>query len=220
MSEKKASKIKRLTIILLTAVLLCGFVVLQSCGEKEDNASTTEAETIGEITTTAEPTTPAPTEPPTPAPTKPPPVTESVLKWTFGGDDGVKFTAASQTKILVEDGILKLTSSGGDPFTNSPGSIGIDCAEVDFIRIKALNLADGYRNQLFFVTNEAPNWSEAQSIKNEYWNSEGDDWEILEFDMSDCDEWEGTLKQIRFDYLEQEGEVHVEYISFDKIVSE
>ena len=219
----KSRNIKRLSLIfMIFALLICCFVFLQSCGEKEDNATTPEP-TVGdttEATEATEPTTPEPTEPPTPAPTKPPPVTEEVLKWTFGGDGGVKFSAASQSKILIEDGILKVTSSGGDPFINSPGNIGIDCAEIDYIKIKIRNLADGYRNQLFFITNEETGWSEGKSIKEEYWNSEGEDWEILEFDMSDCDEWEGTLKQLRFDYLEQEGEVEIEYFAFEKIVSE
>jgi len=213
----KTNKIKRLVMILLIFALLGGLAALQSCGDSTDNASTTEEETIGTTPEPTEPTTPAPTEPPTPPPTKAPIITEEVLKWTFG-ENGVKFTVGSQTKIKVEDGILKPVSTGGDPFINSPTNIGIDCSEIDYIRVKIKNLSDGWKCQLFFSTVESPNWSEPQSMRTEYALSEGEDWEILEFDTSDCDEWEGTLKQLRFDYLEQEGEVEIEYFSFDKIV--
>ena len=101
-------------------------------------------------------------------------------------------------------------------YTNS--NIGIDTAEVDYIRFRIKNNSDGYRCQLFFVTNEDTTWSEPQSLRSEYWYSDGEEWEILEFDTWDCSVWEGTIKQLRFDYLEQEGDVEIEYMTFEKVV--
>ncbi|MCL1858522.1 MAG: hypothetical protein FWF92_04740 [Oscillospiraceae bacterium] len=219
---KNLNIIKRLIIFLLIIALICGVLFLQACAEKENESKNSGVgqETIGETETEA--TTPDPTPEPTPAPTtteKPPIITEEILKWTFTPEEKM-FKTSSQTKNLrVEDGILKMESTGGDPFVMSVNAnIGIDASEIDYIKFKIKNNSDGYRCQLFFITNKDTAWSEPQSIKNEYWFSDGEDWEILEFDTSDCDVWEGTIKQLRFDYLEQEGDVEIEYMTFEKIV--
>ena len=218
---KKTNIVKRLIILLFIMALTCGILFLQACGETEEKSSS-QQETVGQTEPETEETTPEPTPEPTPVPTtteKPPIITEEVLKWTFTEEDKM-FKSASQTKNLrVEDGILKMTSTGGDPFIlSSNANIGIDASEIDYIKFKIKNNSDGYRCQLFFITNEDTAWSEPKSIKNEYWYSEGDDWEILEFDTSECDDWEGTIKQIRFDYLEEEGDIEIEYMVFEKIV--
>ena len=212
---------KKIFAFALIAVFACGLLVLQSCGDEADKGESTSA---GEDAT-PDPTpapTPAPTPEPTPPPTtteKPPIITEVVLKWTFTEEDKM-FRASSQTSdFRVEDGILKMTSTGGDPnIMSTNANIGIDTAEVDYIRFWIKNNSDGYRCQLFFVTNEDTAWSEAQSMRSEYYYSDGEEWETLEFDTWDCSVWEGTIKQLRFDYLEQEGDVEIEYMTFEKIV--
>ena len=219
---------KKSIVFLLVMVLIsaCCFMALQSCGDADDNADKKDdaAEEPGkadeEIPTTAAPATPAPT---TAEPTteKPPPVLEEIARWTFSEEDKIFRTSSQTTDFRVEDGILKMTSTGGDPnIMTISANLEMDTAEIDYIKFKIKNNSDGFRTQLFFVTNEDTNWSEAQSMRSEYWNSEGEDWEILEFDTADCMVWEGTLKQLRFDYLEQEGDIEIEYVSFEKVVKQ
>ena len=213
---------KQFILILLIAVCICSLVVMQSCGSEEDTGTTETAGTSADdISTTEEEittTTETPTEPPTTT-EKPPIITEEVLKWTFSEDDNV-FKAGNQISDLrVEEGIIKFTSIGGDPFLYSiNASLGIEASDVNYIKIKAFNLSEGYGNQLFFITDDDTGWDEAKSIRGEYWYSEGEEWEIFTYDTSDCDYWEGTIKQIRFDPLTVEGDFEMEYVIFEKIV--
>jgi len=214
---------KKLLVIILIVIFACGFLILQSCSgdSSDDKASTQEAggETVEEATTTTEATEPLPTTEPPTTTEKPPIITEEILKWTFSEDDKV-FKTGSQTKdFRVEDGILKMTSTGGDPFLfTTNANLGINAADVDYIKFKVKNLSEDFKNQLFFVTTDDINWDEPKSIRSEYWFSEGEDWEILIYYTEDCDLWEGTIKQIRFDYLTVEGDFEIEYVVFEKIV--
>ena len=217
---------KSIVFILIIALVaaVCS-LALQSCGEADDDKK--DGGGGAEEAGGAPEETPSETEPPTPAPTtpiattteKPPIVLEEVLRWTFSEDDKVFKTGNQVSNLRVEDGILKLTSIGGDPFMYTINvNLGLDASEVNFIKIKALNHSENDRTQLFFITDEDGGWSEAMSMKSTYWYTEGEQWEIIEFDTYDSDRWEGTIKQIRLDPLEAEGDVEIEYVSFEKIV--
>ena len=212
---------KKILLILLTVIFICGFLFLQSCGDGSDAATTQSivGDTTEEPTEPIEETIPPPTTEPPTTTEKPPIKTEEILKWTFSEDDKV-FKVGNQTKdFRIEDGILKCTSTGGDPFLFTVNAnLGIEAADVDYIKFKIKNLSDDFKNQLFFVTTDDIQWDEPKSIREEYWLSEGEDWEILVYDISDCDLWEGTIKQIRFDYLTVEGDVEIEYVLFEKII--
>ncbi|MCL2772813.1 MAG: hypothetical protein FWD71_05625 [Oscillospiraceae bacterium] len=215
--------IKKAAVILLIISMTCNFLVLQSCNSNNSSndattaQDTTNATTIEDITTT-EATTPAPTEPPT---TKPSIKTEEISKWTFTADSPVFKIGNQSANLTVTDGILKVTSTGGDPFLFTvDGNLGINASDVNYIKFKIKNDAEGYDNQLFFITNDDTTWSEDKSIRNEYMYDEGQDWEILEFDTSDCDLWDGIIKQLRFDYLTEEGDVEIEYVSLEKIAQQ
>jgi len=212
---------KKIFIIFLIITFICGFLFLQSCGGDSDTATTqgTVGDTAEEPTEPTETTIPAPTTEPPTTTEKPPIKTEEILKWTFSEEDKV-FKIGNQTKnFRIEDGILKCTSNGPDPFLFTVNvNLGIEAADVDYIRFKMKNLSEDFKNQLFFITTDDTNWNEPKSIREEYWFSEGEDWEILTYDTSDCDLWEGTIKQLRFDYLTAEGDVEIEYVVFEKIV--
>ena len=209
--------IKKSALIFLLVIFTCLFsVVAPSCGDKTDKSATTAAETTVAETTAA--TTPEPTTP-TPTTTAAPEVLQEVLKWTFSDTDNPFKASAQISNFRVENGILKFTSTGGDPnITTVSNTLGINAADVNYIKFKIKNYAPGFANQLFFITDEDTKWDEAKSFKNEYWNSDGEDWEELTFDTSECDLWTGTIKQIRFDPLNEAGDIEIEYVSFDKIV--
>ena len=144
MKMKSANIIlKLLAMIFLSVVLTCGFFVLQSCGEGSDNAATAAQEdAIDEKPTTEDPTlaptTAEPTEPPTTT-EKPPIKTEEIAKWTFSEEDKVFKTGNHMTNFRVEDGILKLTSIGGDPFMYSiNANLEMNAEDIDFIKFKIL----------------------------------------------------------------------------------
>lgn len=214
---------KKLSMILLLFVLACGVVMLHACGEeKNDDAANTPTEDAGNDTSAPEDTTPAPTPEPTEPPTtteKPPLKTEQVAKWVFTAEEPVFKTGNQMENFRVEDGILKLTSVGGDPFMYTVNAnLEMNAAEVNLIKIKAKNGSETFGCQLFFITNDDGGWSEAMSIKGDWWNSDGEDWEEITLDTSDCDLWDGTIKQLRFDPMVAEGDFEMEYVIFEKIV--
>ena len=212
---------KKPASIFLIIVFMCCFFAVQSCGDGGGDKGSTTEESISEEkeAETAEQTTPAPTTEPPTTTEKPPIIREEVLKWTFTEEDKV-FRSSSQTKdIRVEDGIFKFTTTGSDPnIMTISSNLGIEAADIAYINFKIKVTADGDANQLFFVTTENTGWDEAKSMKSSYWNTDGEDWEILEYDTSDCFDWEGTIKQIRFDPMNGEGTVEIEYVSFERIV--
>lgn len=224
---KKTNNFKRFIILFLLIAFICSFItiLMQSCGGEETGGGTDTPETSDnaadepvateEDTTTTEP----PTEPPTTT-EKPPLKTEEILKWTFSAEDTV-FVAGNQIEnFRVEDGILKLTSVGGDPFMYTINkNLDITAADVNLIKIRVKNLTEGYNNQLFFITNDDTGWDEPKSIRGDYWYSEGEDWEELVYYTEDCDLWEGIIKEIRFDPTTVEGDIEIEYFIFEKIVN-
>jgi len=218
---KKSVLLFMFVMVLITA---CCFMVLQSCGDADDKADKKDdaAEEPGNDAEETPSETAAATPPPTtaePTTEKPPIVLEEVLRWTFSEEDLI-FKPTNQVENLrVEGGLLKLTSIGGDPFMQTINTnLGINASEVNFIKVKVLNHSSSARSQMFFITDEDGAWSESKSFKTDYWNTEGSDWDIIEFDTYDSEFWEGTIKQIRLDPIEGEGDVEIEYISFEKIV--
>ncbi|MCL1792883.1 MAG: hypothetical protein FWG34_03345 [Oscillospiraceae bacterium] len=216
---------KKLSVILLLFVLACGLLMTSACGEKEeekkDEAATEAGGEGGE-----EEATPAPTPAPTPEPTEPPPTTEKppiitqdIAVWTFAEDNPV-FRAGNHIENLrVEGNILKLTSIGGDPFMYSINNdLQMDAGEVDYIKVKVKNGSSAFGCQVFFITYEDGGWSEAMSIRGDYWNSDGEDWEEFTFYTDECDLWEGKIKELRFDPMVAEGDFEMEYMAFQKIV--
>ena len=213
-------------------ILLAMAVFMFACGEnknEEEPADFTENNTENNMETEIEnaaadepAATAEPTEPP--ATTEPPVINYEIVKrFTFDNPDDIGWQAANQIEnFRVEDGLLKLTSVGGDPFFMGIQPLDIAADEIDAIRIRALNLSSNENCQFFFDTDVESGLSESKSYRSFHWNSESapdsDEWnEILIF-TDECMDWEGVIKTIRFDPIESEGEVYIEYISFEKIV--
>ena len=214
---------KKLAILFILSVI---GLFLFSCGENEEAAvtETTGIQTeIDETSAATEPpTTAEPTEPPTT--TEPPVINYEIVKrFTFDNPDDIGWRATNQIQnFRVEDGVLKLTSTGGDPFFTATQPLDIAADEIDVIRIRILNLSSNENCQFFFDTDVESGLSEPKSYRSFHWHIESepdsDNWnEILIF-TDECDYWEGTIKTVRFDPIESEGDVYIEYISFEKIV--
>jgi hypothetical protein len=213
---------KIIALILLLGMTLTMFAVLSACGEKEDDKAgdANEATGDGEPTTEAPPsTTPAPTEPPTTTEPPPPKEYDIVRRYTFDDPENIGWRGNGQVKeFRIEDGVLKMLSTGGDPNFTLIGALDIAAEEIDLVRIRALNKSESGRCQMFFDTSDSGGLAESKSFRGDYWNyaEDNEEWEELLLWPDDCSEWEGNIKTIRFDMLEGEGEYWVEYISFEK----
>jgi len=208
-------------ILIIILIFTCSFLVLQSCGGADTGAGTNATPESGGDASEP-PTTPGPTAPEVtaePTTERPPVIREEVLRWTFSEDDRVFRTSNQISNFRVEENILKFSSTGGDPnITTINSDLGIDASEVNYIKFKILNIDGDNRAQLFFITDDDRNWDEAKSLRTDYWFADGETWEYLEFDTFDSELWEGTIRQIRFDPLHQEGDIEIEYVVFEKIV--
>jgi len=205
---------KFLPLVILLALTL----ILVSCvSDKTDPAEPTGQEE-----------TQTPKDPPKiniPPPSPKPIITfEPVHTFNFDEPDNIGWRMANHLEnFRVEDGMLKMTSNGGDPFFQTISPLNIEAEEIEAIRIKVKNMSGNNKCQLFFDTSIESGFSESKSYKESYFlmNSREDDdeWNEVVFYTEDCILWEGTIKHVRFDPLESAGDVWIEYISFDKIIT-
>ena len=216
--------------IILMILLATVSLVMFSCGD-----GTTEEPQNTEIATQPpadeSEDVPPVTDPPAPA-TEPEPTTERpvinyeiVKRFTFDNPDDIGWRATNQiSDFLVEGGVLKVTSIGGDPFFTAEQPLDIAADEIDVIRIRAKNMTDNEGCQFFFDTDIESGLSESKSYREYYMyidsDPASDEWNDILIYTADCDLWEGTIKTIRFDPAITEGDVYIEYISFEKRVQE
>ena len=204
-------------------------MMMMSCGENTEETQN-PAETAEPNITEAE-KIPDETDPPVP-PAEPEPTTEKpvinyeiVKRFDFNNPDDIGWRAANQIQnFRVEDGVLKMTSTGGDPSLNAAAPLNIAAEEIDVIRIRAKNMTDNDNCQFFFDTDVENGLSESKSYREYYFyaesDPESDEWNDVLIYTYECVLWEGTIKTIRFDPTETEGEIHIEYISFEKRIVE
>ena len=215
---------KTLIFLLVLSVIASMSLMMFSCGSEIDDV-TAETEEVTTVEPTDPPTTAAPTDPPTTEePTEPPVINYEIVKrYVFDNPDDIGWKVTNQIEdFRVEDGLLKLTSTGGDPYFTAIVPLDIAADEIDVIKIRTKNLSDDYNCQFFFDTDVEGGLSESKSYKDSYWNSgsapDSDEWNDILIYTDDCDLWEGIIKTIRFDPLQSEGEIFIEYISFEKII--
>ena len=216
---------KKFIIFVLLIVIMP--LMLFSCGsEKGSHEEIPETNFTDTLISVEAEEIPAATEPVTtsePEPTTEKPVInyEIVKRFIFDDPDDIGWRATNQIKdFRIEDGVLKLTSIGGDPFFTAEQPLDIAASEIDVIRIRVKNMSYNDRCQFFFDTDIESGLSESKSYKEFYMyiesDPEGDEWNEVLIHTDDCDLWEGTIKTVRFDPLEDEGDVYIEYISFEK----
>ena len=214
--------------IVVLLVLLCAGLFMLGCadnGEPDEQAGTQPVATEAATEPEQEPTTaPPPTEPPPTTEPPPPRAYEIVRRFVFDDPDDIGWYAANQIEdFRVEDGVLKLTSVGGDPFIVGNAPLDIAAAEIDIIRIRVLNMSSNDRCQFFFDTDLTPGLSEDRSFRETHWFIESapdsGQWNEIVIETRWNDYWDGIIRTIRFDPIEDYGDVFIEYISFERIVS-
>lgn len=74
------------------------------------------------------------------------------------------WAALSQSAFTVWGGINTITSTGSDPYMESPDNLGIDASKHRYIRIRMKNNTSSTIGQLYFQRNDAASYTEDKSI--------------------------------------------------------
>lgn len=212
-------KLTKVLALLLTAALLT--ISLPACkGDTAGSTDTSADETTAAPETTVPETTKAPET--TPKETEPPKVYEytTVFELDFSKmpDGKAPFSANGISNLRIEGGLLKGTSTGGDPHMPYNGGDAVFPADsVQIIEIKYMNYSVDYNLQIFFTT-ETVGWSEPASFREFVdWSAddgEDNDWNIIQIDTSFCSEWVGNVTNFRIDPFSGEGDFEIAYIKF------
>ena len=228
---------KKISLILAAVVLSMSFA---ACGgndngnaaESSDNAgagadtSSAVSETIAETTEEAT-TVYVETEPPMVE------VFTSIAVDNFDDPDNTSWRQNAQMKdFTVADGYMTATSTGGDPSIVTKTDLNLNCEDIAAVRVRFLNGTANDSIQLFFTTDTTTGFCEEASFKDVTWNTEidcdratvseraDDDWDEIVFYTDTNDLWTGTLKKVRIDLSNGEGQYLVDYISFDSVSME
>ena len=127
--------------------------------------------------------------------------------WTKGGH---------MDSIAVADGVLNAVSVGGDPNINYPEAFGLNCDDIDVIRVKFTNNTNSDAFQIFFTNEANPGYSEAGSFRATSVIGENE----LVIYTAGNELWTGTLSNMRIDLSNGEGSYIVDSISFETVTME
>ena len=140
-------------------------------------------------------------------------VLEKLKDFSFDTSKGLeidleKLAIGSGVESTLEDGVLTMVSTSGDPQA-SLNDIAIDAAKYPIIAVKFKmeNLENENTDfQIYFATDSNPNLSEKMSVRVKYDNFQKvGDYMVGYFTMSQCDEWSGTVTKIRLDPANSAG---------------
>ncbi len=92
-------------------------------------------------------------------------------------------------------GYMNGTATNGDPYLNSPAGLALDITDAAFIKVRLKNDTPSDRGQIYFAT-PAGGFAEARRINFTIIPNDTDYTEYT-IDMSDHDQWTGTLNRIR-----------------------
>lgn len=209
-------------ILTLLLCLIIFITVMSSCAS-EDNGDndTTTSDTIAETDTEPIETEPLVTETTTEKETEPPKEYEYIsvfrLDFTSMETADIPFSKSNVDNLRIEDGILKGTSTSGDPHINYTGDMALDASTIQEIHIKLMNYSEDSNFQFFFTT-ETVSWSEGASVKDYLYYSgyDGDknDWNDIVIYPNFSSDWDGTITSFRLDPFSSEGDFEVEYVEF------
>ncbi|MCI9143169.1 MAG: hypothetical protein HFH87_11210, partial [Lachnospiraceae bacterium] len=146
--------------------------------------------------------------------------------WTVGKDDGRWIKRLAEQKVeggkyygkTVSPDELKMTDRGqetADPSLMSPDNLNLDAREAVEIRIR-MKAGSGKepigQPAVYFITDKEPSYSSSKMAVASYMEGE-DGYAELVFDMSQNHSWTGTIRQIRFDPIERDGEFWIDSIT-------
>jgi len=141
--------------------------------------------------------------------------THAAQNWNFdpaaSSNDFQQWIMAHELTGNVSNGILTLTSTGGDPYMISAEGLGLDSSNRYF-KIRLKNNTSATQAQVFFKTNTDTVFSQAKSKWFTIAPNMADYAEYV-VDMGTVGGWNGTIKQIRLDPFETSGTMNIDYIT-------
>ncbi|MGM9624753.1 MAG: hypothetical protein ACI3XM_03495 [Eubacteriales bacterium] len=226
---------KKFSLILAAVVLSASFA---ACGGNDDErtANDTLADTGADTSAAAETIAETTEEATTVYVETEPPMVEvftPIAVDNFDDPDNTSWRQNAQMKdFTVADGYMTATSTGGDPSIVTKSDLNLNCEDIAAVRVRFLNGTANDSIQLFFTTDTTTGFCEEASYKEITWNTEidcdratvseraEDEWDEIVFYTDTNDLWTGTLKKVRIDLSNGEGQYLVDYISFDSISME
>jgi len=132
---------------------------------------------------------------------------ESPHEWEFEAD-AEGWAALNQIPSMeVSDGALVVDPTGNDPYMQSP-ALGLNTEAYTTIEVRMRSEANG-NGQFFFTSTDARGISEANSVRFPVRSGE---WNIYTVEMADAPGWSGYLGILRFDPIDQQARVEIDYI--------
>lgn len=146
---------------------------------------------------------------------------EYIRAWEFAADSDLEgWRMKNQVSGSVGDGILRLISTGTDPYILSPDQLAISDPQVyRYVKLRLKNETSSPSGDIFFITNEDPVWNSAKSVP---FAASGNDEEYQEYiiDMGANPLWQGTIRGIRLDPASAPGIISIDYIRIARDITE
>ncbi len=145
----------------------------------------------------------------------------AVVRSDFEDDKTLDWKALNQISGFgTLRGALKFRTTGTDPQLEYTGELGMDCSEIDAIRIRMINTTYSDTLQIYFTTDKVTKYSEKAVINVKFervgLKVEDDQWLEVLIDPTVSAQWKGKLTGLRLDPVCGKGEIRIDYISLDK----
>ncbi len=119
----------------------------------------------------------------------------------------------------VNNGVLDMTVTNGDPFMHSPNGLNADAATYPYIHVRANNLTNATEGELFFITQNDNVWNGAKRISFPLQGS-GAGFQDYIINLSQFAEWKGVITQVRLDpSIGNNGQFNIDRIAFMKQIN-
>ena len=120
--------------------------------------------------------------------------------------------------LVIENGVLKGTITGGDPFMSyADNKMGLNTADIQIVRFYVKVKAAAASMQMFFLTDTVKGYNESASLKASA-TPDNDAIEIVDMDTSESADWTGTFMGFRLDPSSSDsGSFEIEKIQFIKM---
>ncbi|MBM7568020.1 hypothetical protein [Paenibacillus sacheonensis] len=129
------------------------------------------------------------------------------------GSSAEGWTVGHTVTQSVSGGINTLTLLGNDAYIYSPDNLGINASTYTYIRIRLKNNTGAEPVKFYYTTTADTSWSEAKSLT--FLSSANGDYAEYLLYVGGTN-WSGTIKQLRFDPIDEPGTsigtVDVDYI--------
>jgi hypothetical protein len=128
---------------------------------------------------------------------------DTEIEWGFhSGTDGWTVRNDIQDLMYTNDCIQGVLS-GPDGGLLSPDQLNLDCGSFPRIIVRMKNATAGTLAAFYFTTVDSPEFSQGKRVETALLIKNDDQYALYEFDMTTNPEWAGTLKQLRFDPVDQ-----------------